>query len=104
MRCPPNRVNSNLLILDDLFLARRITPDAADHLRPIIHWCSKRRRNILIIPNRIIADWPHYLGEIALATSILHCLMHRGMLIEFKGRSYRIKEASQRLATNASDE
>ncbi len=37
-----------------------------------------------------------------MATTILDRLMHRSHLIEFEGKSYRLKEATTRLAQNPS--
>jgi DNA replication protein DnaC len=91
-------IDADLLVLDDLFMARRIAQDAADQLQSIVHKRYKLRRSLLITSNRIIADWAHYLGDSALATTILDRLMHRSVLVEFKGRSYRLKEAAARLA------
>jgi DNA replication protein DnaC len=91
-------VDVDLLVLDDLFMARRIAQDAADQLQSIVHKRYKLRRSLLITSNRIIADWTPYLGDSALASTILDRLMHRSVLIEFKGRSYRLKEAAARLA------
>jgi DNA replication protein DnaC len=91
-------LDADLLVLDDLFMARRIAQDTADQLQSIVHKRYKLRRSLLITSNRIIADWPHYLGDAALATTILDRLMHRSVLVEFKGRSYRLKEAAARLA------
>jgi DNA replication protein DnaC len=91
-------IDADLLVLDDLFMARRIAQDAADQLQSIVHKRYKLRRSLLITSNRIVADWAHYLGDSALATTILDRLMHRSVLVEFKGRSYRLKEAAARLA------
>jgi DNA replication protein DnaC len=45
----------------------------------------------------LIADWDKYLGDAALTTAILDRLMHRSVLAEFRGKSYRLKEAANRL-------
>jgi DNA replication protein DnaC len=97
-------VEADLLVLDDLFMARRIAPDASDHLQSIIHLRYKHRRSLVITSNRIIADWTAYLGDSALATTILDRLLHRSVTVEFKGRSYRLKQANERLAKAAGGE
>jgi len=97
-------LDADLLVLDDLFMARRIAVDAADQLQSVIHKRYKFRRSVLITSNRIVADWSTYLGDSALTTTIFDRLMHRCIMIEFKGRSYRLKEASARLARNGADE
>lgn len=94
-------LEADLLVLDDLFLARRIGPEAADQLQALVHKRYKHRRSTLITSNRIISDWEKYLGDAALTTTILDRLMHRAVLVEFAGRSYRLKEAASRLAKQA---
>ena len=90
-------IDADLLVLDDLFLSRRIAPESADHLQSILHQRYKLRRSNIITSNRIIADWDKYLGDAAQATTILDRLMHRSVLVEFRGKSYRLKEAANRL-------
>jgi hypothetical protein len=41
-----------------------------------------------------------YLGDNTMATTILDRLMHRSHLLEFEGKSYRLKEAATRFAQN----
>jgi DNA replication protein DnaC len=91
-------IDADLLILDDLFLARKIAVDSADDLQSILHKRYKRNLSTIITSNRPIADWGKYLGDTALASTLLDRLMHRSRLLEFVGRSYRLKEATQRLA------
>jgi DNA replication protein DnaC len=90
-------IDADLLVLDDLFLARRIAPESADELQSILHRRYKLRRSNLITSNRIIDDWEKYLGDAALTTAILDRLMHRSVLAEFRDKSYRLKEAARRL-------
>ena len=90
-------IDADLLVLDDLFLTRRIAPESADQLQSILHRRYRLRRSNLITSNRIIDDWDKYLGDAAQATTILDRLMHRSVLVEFRGRSYRLKEAANRL-------
>ena len=91
-------LDADLLVLDDLFLARHLAMPAADELQTLLHRRYKLRRSVLITSNRIVADWEKYLGDAAQATAILDRLMHRSVLVEFKGKSYRLKEAAERLA------
>jgi DNA replication protein DnaC len=90
-------IDADLLVLDDLFLSRRIAPECADQLQSIVHKRYKLRRSNLITSNRIIDDWSKYLGDAAQTTTILDRLMHRSVLVEFRGKSYRLKEAASRL-------
>lgn len=89
--------DADLVVLDDLFLTRKIAHETADELQSLLHQCYKRRVSTLITSNRIISDWEKYLGDATLTTTILDRLMHRSVLVEFNGKSYRLKEAARRL-------
>jgi len=91
-------VDADLLVLDDLFLARQIVPEAADTLQSIIHRRYKLRRSSLITSNRVVEDWEKYLGDATLTSAILDRLLHRSVLVEFRGKSYRLNQAAKRLA------
>lgn len=93
-------VEPDLLVLDDLFLARRISEHAAEVLQAIVHQRYKLRRAIVVTSNRVVQDWGRYLGDATMATTILDRLMHRCTMLEFEGKSYRLKEAATRIAIN----
>ena len=93
-------VEPDLLVLDDLFLARRIGDAAAELLQAIVHQRYKHRRSIIVTSNRVVQDWGKYLGDATMATTILDRLMHRAAMLEFEGKSYRLKEAAARIALN----
>jgi len=88
----------DLLVLDDLFLARRIADVSAELLQAIVHQRYKLRRSIVITSNRVVQDWGKYLADATMATTILDRLMHRCAMLEFEGKSYRLKEAAARIA------
>ena len=94
-------VRPDLLIVDDLFLARRITSEAAEVLQAIVHQRYKLRRAVVVTSNRVVQDWGKYLGDMTMASTILDRLMHRCTMLEFEGKSYRLKEAAARIAMNA---
>ena len=94
-------VRPDLLIVDDLFLARRITSEAAEVLQAIVHQRYKLRRALVVTSNRVVQDWGKYLGDMTMASTILDRLMHRCTMLEFEGKSYRLKEAAARIAMNA---
>ena len=94
-------VDADLLVLDDLFLARRTAEASAELLQALVHHRYKLRRSIIITSNRVVQDWGRYLGDATMATTILDRLMHRCTMLEFEGRSYRLKEAAARLAINS---
>ena len=88
----------DLLVLDDLFLARRIADASAELLQSVVHQRYKLRRSIVVTSNRVVQDWGKYLGDNTMSGTILDRLMHRSVLLEFEGKSYRLKEATARLA------
>ena len=94
----------DLLVLDDLFLARRIAESGAEMLQAIVHQRYKLRRSIVVTSNRVVQDWGKYLGDNTTGTTILDRLMHRSTLLEFEGRSYRLKEAAERMARDTSND
>ena len=91
-------IEPDLLVLDDLFLARRMADVSAELLQAIVHQRYKLRRSIVITSNRIVQDWGKYLADATMATTILDRLMHRCAMLEFEGKSYRLKEAATRIA------
>jgi DNA replication protein DnaC len=96
-------VEPDLLVLDDLFLARRISDAAAELLQAIIHQRYKHRRSIIVTSNRVVQDWGRYLGDATMATTILDRLMHRAAMLEFEGKSYRLKQAAASIAGQTGD-
>lgn len=94
----------DLLVLDDLFLARRIADCGAEMLQAVVHQRYKLRRSIVVTSNRVVQDWGKYLGDNTTGTTILDRLMHRSTLLEFEGRSYRLKEATARMAREPSND
>lgn len=87
----------DLMMIDDLFLRRKITEDAADDLQEIIMNRYGAKKSTLVTSNRIIEDWGKCLGDNAVASAILDRLLHHGNLLKFEGKSYRLKEAALRL-------
>lgn len=94
---------SDLLIIDDLFLRKKVPENAADDLLDIILNRYSKRKSTLISSNRPIEDWGKLLKDNAASSAILDRLLHRGHLLEFEGKSYRLKEASKRLAFRKKD-
>ena len=94
---------ADLLIIDDLFLRKKVPENAADDLLDIILNRYSKRKSTLISSNRPIEDWGKLLKDNAASSAILDRLLHRGHLLEFEGKSYRLKEASKRLASRKKD-
>lgn len=89
---------TDLLVIDDLFLRKQVPGDqAADDLLDIILNRYSARKSSLITSNRPLEDWGKLLRDNAASSAILDRLLHRGHLLKFEGKSYRLKEASIRL-------
>ncbi|MEI7836601.1 MAG: response regulator, partial [Planctomycetota bacterium] len=56
----------------------------------IVHQRYKLRRAIIVTSNRVVQDWGKYLGDVTMASTILDRLMHRAVMLEFEGKSYRL--------------
>jgi DNA replication protein DnaC len=48
----------------------------------------------------VVQDWGRYLGDTNMACTVLDRFMHRCAILEFEGKSYRLKEAAARIATS----
>jgi DNA replication protein DnaC len=96
-------IEPDLIVLDDLFLARRIGEASAELLQTVVHQRYKLRRSIIVTSNRVVQDWGKYLGDATMATTILDRLMHHAAMLEFEGKSYRLKEAASRMALNTAN-
>lgn len=88
---------TDLLIIDDLFLRKKLPEHAADDLLDIILDRYSTRKSTLITSNRPLEDWGKLLHDNAASSAILDRLLHRGHLLKFEGKSFRLKEASIRL-------
>ncbi|MFH1481772.1 MAG: IS21-like element helper ATPase IstB [Pseudomonadota bacterium] len=93
---------TDLLVIDDLFLRKKVPEQAADDLLDIILNRYAARRSTLITSNRPIEDWGKLLKDNAASSAILDRLLHLGRLLKFQGKSYRLKEAAVRLSQHRS--
>jgi DNA replication protein DnaC len=91
---------ADLLVIDDLFLRKKVPEEAADDLLDIVLNRYSSRKSTAITSNRPLEDWGKLLRDNAASSAILDRLLHRGLLLKFEGRSYRLKEASARLTIN----
>lgn len=87
---------ADLLVIDDLFL-RKLPPGAGDELADVL-MSRYEKSSTLITSNRIIDDWAKLLGDVVIVTPLLDRLMHHGHLLKLEGKSWRLKEAAERLA------
>lgn len=91
---------TDLLIIDDLFLRKNMPEQAADDLLDVIMNRYSSRKSSMITSNRPLDDWGKLLRDNAASSVVLDRLLHRGRLLKFEGKSYRLKEASIRLTEN----
>jgi DNA replication protein DnaC len=80
-------------MIDDLFL-HRLPVNAGDELADVL--MSRYERNST--SNRPSEDWARLLGDVVVVTPLLDRLMHHGHLLKFEGKSWRLREASARVA------
>ena len=90
---------AELLVIDDLFL-RGLPRVAGEELADVL-MSRHEKASTLLTSNRPIEDWSTLLGDVVVVAPLLDRLMHHGHLLKFDGRSWRLKEAAERLAKNA---
>ncbi|MBW2540875.1 MAG: IS21-like element helper ATPase IstB [Deltaproteobacteria bacterium] len=88
--------NAELLVIDDLFL-RKLPTTAGDELADVI-MSRYEKHSMIITSNRPVDDWGKLLGDVVVVTPLLDRLMHHAHLLKFEGKSWRLKEAANRLA------
>jgi DNA replication protein DnaC len=93
---------AELLVCDDLFL-RRLPSNAGDELADVL-MSRYEKLSTVITSNRGIDDWPRLLGDVVVVTPLLDRLLHRGHLLKFDGKSWRLKEAAERVAKRTAGE
>ena len=90
---------ADLLLIDDLFL-RRLPPNAGDELADIL-MSRYEKSSVVITSNRMVDDWGKLLGDVVVVAPLLDRIMHHGRLLKFEGKSYRLKEAAEKVAKRA---
>lgn len=85
---------ADLVVVDDLAL-RKLPPSAGEELLEVV-MNRYGKHSTMITSNRIIEDWGKVLGDHTISSAILDRLLHRGHLLKFEGRSYRLKQAAER--------
>jgi DNA replication protein DnaC len=91
--------SSELLVIDDLFL-RKLPVNAGDELADVL-MSRYEKSSVVITSNRGVDDWGKLLGDVVVVAPLLDRIMHRGHLLKFEGKSWRLKEAAARLAKRA---
>ena len=90
---------ADLLLIDDLFL-RKIPAGAGDELADVL-MSRYEKSSTMLTSNRGVEDWAKLLGDVVVVTPLLDRLMHHGHMLKFEGKSWRLKEAAERLAKGA---
>jgi len=90
---------ADLLLIDDLFL-RRLPPNAGDELADVL-MSRYDKSSVVITSNRMVDDWGKLLGDVVVVAPLLDRIMHHGRLLKFEGKSYRLKEAAEKVAKRA---
>ena len=93
---------ADLLVIDDLFL-RKLPVGAGDELADVL-MSRYEKSSTMVTSNRGVEDWAKLLGDVVIVTPLLDRLMHHGHLLKFEGKSWRLKEAAERLAKGAHTE
>jgi len=84
----------DVLVIDDLFL-RRLPPTAGDELADLL-MSRYEKASTIITSNRPFNDWAHLMGDVVLVAPLLDRLLHHGRMLNFDGKSWRLKEAAAR--------
>jgi DNA replication protein DnaC len=92
---------AELLIIDDLFL-RKLPINAGEELADVL-MSRYEKSSTIITSNRGVDDWSKLLGDVVVVAPLLDRIMHHGHLLKFEGKSWRLKEAAQRLAKRAAN-
>jgi len=94
-------ITAQLLVIDDLFL-RKLPAGAGDELADVL-MSRYEKATTIVTSNRPIEDWGALLGDVVVVAPLLDRLMHHGHLLKLDGKSWRLKEATERVAKSAAN-
>ncbi len=80
----------DLLVIDDMGI-KHLPPASAEHLFEII-MRRHELRSTLMTSNRPVEEWGKLLGDVPAATAILDRFLAHAHIVQFPGRSYRLKD------------
>ena len=86
--------------IDDLFLVK-LPSNAGEELAEVL-MSRYEKSSTVLTSNRPVDDWPRLLGDVVVVAPLLDRLMHRGNLPKIEGKSWRLKEAAERVAKRMS--
>ncbi len=84
----------DLLIIDDMGI-KQLPPRAGEYLFEVIMRRHERKSTIMTT-NRPIDDWGKLINDVPAATAILDRFLQTAKVIGIKGRSYRLKNKSEK--------
>jgi DNA replication protein DnaC len=84
----------DLLIVDDMGM-KQLPKRSGEYLFEVIHRRYELRSTVMT-SNRPLEDWGKLLGDVPTATAILDRFLHRAEIIAFNGRSYRLKDKTEK--------
>lgn len=84
----------DLLIIDDMGI-KQLPPRAGEYLFEVIMRRHERKSTIMTT-NRPIDDWGKLINDVPAATAILDRFLQTAKVIAIKGRSYRLKNKSEK--------
>ena len=90
---------ADLMVIDDLFL-RKLPATAGDELAEVL-MSRYEKSSVVVTSNRSVDDWGKLLGDVVVAAPLLDRIMHHGRMLRFEGKSWRLREAAERLAKRA---
>jgi DNA replication protein DnaC len=89
--------NVSYLVVDEVGFEPMSQQDASLFFRLVSY--RYRRGSTAITTNKSIKDWPGILaGDEALATAILDRLLHKSVVLNIRGRSYRVQDLEKLLS------
>ena len=87
-------LSSSLLIIDEMGYEALDAKEASLLFRLIND--RHERGSVLITTNKAIREWPEVLaGDAVLASAILDRFLHRCVILDIRGRSYRLRDLEQ---------
>ena len=87
-------LSSSLLIIDEMGYEALEAKEASQLFRLIND--RHERGSVLITTNKAVREWPEVLaGDAVLASAILDRFLHRCVVLDIRGRSYRLRDLEQ---------
>jgi len=90
--------NVSYLVVDEVGFESMPAPDAALFFRLVSY--RYQRGSTAITTNKSVKDWPGiFAGDEAMTSAILDRLLHRAVVLNIRGRSYRLQDLEREFKT-----